>query len=324
MNCCNRPQRIPGNFFRKSGKCLTMLLLALLGAWCVGVSCFVWHFSGAVSVLFGCVLLVIWLSAWSVCRAVWMLAFAELCVLFSFLLLTPAQRFRNEKWNVECRKVPMVSRLADGRIAIGNIRDFHYRSVEDFDVRYRDDVFDPAQLSSMDIAFSYWLPCEAAAHTLLQFNFSDGKKLAVSFEPRVPQGFKGGSFWLGVYRQYGQMMLFASPEDIFGVRVNHRKEDFYLYRTTISGKQLKNIFCNIVRQAEALSHRDEFYNSLTRNCTTGLAAAFREVPELHQFDLRWILNGYCDRLLFEKGVLETTENERFASLKARSLCRRQI
>ena len=323
MSFGNRAGETPlktGDFFRRLGKVSAMVLLALLGAWCAGAVYFVWHFSAALSVLFAISLLLMLLSARFIPRAGWMLFVTELCVLISFLLLTPQRRFDGEKWNVECRKVPQIIRMEDGKIRIADVRDFRYRTPEDFDVNYREMMVDPAKLESMDVIFSYWMSIDAVAHMLLGFNFSDGTQLAVSFEPQVPYGLKGGSFWWGVYRQYGQMMLFATPEDVVDLRIKYRKEKVYRFRSAVTGEVLKNIFMETVKIAEKLNADPAFYHSVTTNCTTGLLPVFRHFPDLGNADIRCLLNGYYDRFLFERGFFARMNGENFTSFKARHLC----
>ena len=320
MNRSNRPQRSAGKLLRQTGKITAMLLLAPAGAWCAGASYFVWHFSAVSSVLFGCALLVIWLAAWFICRAAWILTFIEFCVLFSFLLLTPERRFGSEEWNVECRRIPQITRLPDGRIKIADVRDFRYRTPENFDVNYKTVTVDPDKLDGMDVVLSYWGYMDMVSHMLLCFRFSDHQELVLSFEPRVPLGMKGGCFFPGIYRQYGQMMLFATPDDVLCLRIKKRNETVYAYRSAASAVVVKNIFMETVRSAEKLMDHHSFYNSVTNNCTTGLRNAMLMAPELQEWDWRWLFNGFYDRYLFEKGFLKCRKNESFASLKSRSLC----
>lgn len=296
----------------------SFVLLALGGAWCVGAFFFTWDFTAVETAFFALALIGMWISGFFIMRARWMLLGIEVAVLLAFLLQTPGRRFASERWNVECRKLPQIEILKDGKISISDIRDFHYRTPEDFTVNYKSDTFDPEKLESMDVIFSYWHWSELVAHMLLRFNFSDGKALAVSFEPRVPEGKIGGCFFPGVYRQYGQMMLLSTPGDIIDLRRVYRGEDVYSYRTIAQGSVLKNIFNKIIRQADDLEGENAFYHSVTNNCTTGLFDALHEAPELRDFDIRTVFNGLYDRCLFERGFLQCRKDESFASLKSRS------
>ena len=207
----------------------------------------------------------------------------------------------------------------DNKIAIFGLRCFEYRSVEDFDKCYSFIVLDPALLESMDIAFSDWgIIWGAAKHMLLKFNFKDGKELAVSFEPRVKHGMRGGMFFPGIYKQYGQMMLLSVPEDIFDLRSIYRGEKLYCYRTTAQGKVLEAMFRKVIAKARQLETRPEFYHSVFSNCTTGVLDVLKCDPRLKNPDWRAILNGYFEEYLFEQGFLDCSPGESFDSLKARS------
>ena len=295
------------------------IISAVIGVWCVGLARYCWHFSVFETSVFALSLAGVWVAAFFVGRAGWMLAAVEFCALLSFFMLTPERRFGSEKWNIECRRIPQITRLSDGRIKIADVRDFRYRTPEDFDVNYREVVIDPEKLDSMDVIFSSWMSIDAVAHMLLRFNFSDAGSLAVSFEPRVPLGLRGGCFFPGIYRQYGQMMLFAVPEDIVDLRTHYRKETVYSFRSAAGKAVVKKIFMEVAAHAEKLMKNYAFYNSVTGNCTTGLLPAFRHFPALEKNDIRCLFNGYYDRFLFEKGFLKHAEGETFASLKARSL-----
>ena len=77
-------------------------------------------------------------------------------------------------------------------------------------------------------------------------------------------------------------------------------------------------------RADSLSRHPEFYNSIARNCTTSLAPLLRVIDPSFEGDLRLLLNGFSDELLFELGYLKCREGETFAELKARRLADRYV
>ena len=288
------------------------------GVWCTGVAIWVWEFAGCRLAAWSICIAFLWLAGVFCLRARTVLWILEMSVVCSFLMLTPERQFSANKWNVECQKIAQISYLDDGKIRIGNVRDFQYRSVDDYDVRYVTLTTDVNLLESMDIAFSHWDELECVAHMLLCFNFRDGKRVAVSFEPRVPAGKRGGDFFLGIYRRYGQMMLIGTPEDLFDLRSVYRKETFYCYRTEARQEVLQRIFLRVIERAAHLEKKAEFYHSLTENCTTGLLAAINDEVSLRNWDSRMLFNGFYDKYLFEKGFLSHQKGESFGALKARS------
>lgn len=306
------------NFILASGKCLFFILVSLVALWCVGVACWMWHFPVWAWTAFAVALAGMVISCRWVPEAKWMLLIVEIAVAASFFMTTPERAFKDVKWNDECEEIAQV-RFWNGKFFIFSLRSFEYRTAEDFDKCYTYTVLDPALLESMDIAFSDWgIPLGAAKHMLLKFNFKDGRVLAVSFEPRVKKGMRGGMFLPGIYKQYGQMMLLSVPEDIFDLRSIHRGEKLYCYRTTAKGRVLQEMFEKVIAKAQQLERKPEFYHSVFSNCTTGFLDVLKCDPRLKNPDWRAILNGYFERYLFENGFLERRAGECFLSLQARS------
>ena len=286
--------------------------------WCIGVAIWVWEFPGWKLAAWCAVLALLWTMGLFSLRGRVSLWIAEIAVVLSFLLMTPERQFAAEEWNTECKKIAKVEKLDNGKFRISNIRNFKYQDVERYEVRYTEMICDTNMLESLDIAFSHWDDMELVAHMLLCFNFRDGKRLAVSFEPRVPKGKRGGDFFLGIYRRYGQMMLLGTPEDIFDLRTHYRGETLYSYRTIAGGDGLKQIFLSVIQRAHALEKKAEFYNSLTDNCTTGLHDALKTGFAPDGGDIRMIFNGFYDKYLFEQGFLVHRPGESFGALKVRS------
>lgn len=294
------------------------ILLLLVALWCVGAACWMWHFPVWAWTAFAAALAGLLISSRWIAEAKWMLLIVEISVMASFFLTTPERAFKDVKWNDECEEIAHV-RILNGKFFIFGLRSFEYRTAEDFDKCYTYTVLDPAQLDSMDIAFSDWgIPFGAVKHMLLKFNFKDGKELAVSFEPRVKKGMRGGMFLPGIYKQYGQMMLLGTPEDLFDLRSIYRGEKLYCYRTTAQGRVLEEMFVKTMCYAWNLERKPEFYHSVFTNCTTGLLDILKSDPRLKNPDWRAILNGYFERYLLENGFLERRDGECFLSLQVRS------
>jgi hypothetical protein len=194
------------------------------------------------------------------------------------------------------------------------VRDFRYRSEDDHTVRYRDMTVDPERLSSVDLAVSYWDGLEAVAHTMLGFNFSDGQRLVLSMETRIPEG-RSQDAVAGLFKQYEIIPVLGTPQDVFDLRIKYRGEDFYLYRTNVTPEQGRLILLAVARR---LNGERELYNTLTRNCSTSLAPLVEVVGKEPFRDIRVLFNGYSDRMLYELGYLKHREDESFASLRNRS------
>ena len=172
-------------------------------------------------------------------------------------------------------------------------------------------------MQSVDLAISHWDGLEAVAHTMLSFGFRDGRHLAISMETRLPEGEEQG-FLPGFYKQYEILMVIALEEDLFRLRTDFRGEELYLYRTNATPEQARTMLDSLLNRAVKLEREPEFYNSITENCTTSLAPLLREINPSFEGDIRLLLNGRSDELLYELGYLCHREGESFAELKQRS------
>ena len=296
--------------------------IALIGLWSAGAVFYAFHWSGAMTAVYSGLLLGFWIGGFRLRKLLLIPTGMACAVMVAFAAMTPERVFAETVWQAPWGRVPSVE-YTGGVTTLRNVRDFRYRSVDDYDIRYVDFHFDPATVRSVDVAVSHWDGMQAIAHTMLSFGFEDGRYLAVSMETRLPVGVEQG-FLPGFYRQYELLMVLATEEDLFKLRTNYRREELYLYRTNATAGQARVLLDYIVQRADSLSRHPEFYNSIARNCTTSLAPLLRVIDPSFEGDLRLLLNGFSDELLFELGYLKCREGETFAELKARRLADRYV
>ena len=245
-------------------------------------------------------------------------ALIEITLAAVFCFITPEHRFRGTAWQTPWRHTLEVNKLDDGRYELHNVRDFLYRSETDFDIRYRTVTIAPEQISSIDAVFSHWDNMEEIAHSMLGLNFADGETVVISLETRLPEGASQNGID-GLYRRYGLAMLAGTPDDFYGLRVDHRGETLYVYRLNMDRQDLHDTVLSIFERAAELQRNPQFYNTLSRNCTTGLLPMLPGAVDLTSGDIRVLLNGLAVQLLFEKGMVVRREGESFGSIRARSL-----
>jgi len=246
-------------------------------------------------------------------------ALIEVLLTAVFCLISPEERFRHTIWQKPWWYTLEVNKLDDGSYELLNVRDFVYRSEKDFDAQYRTMTVDPEQISSIDAVFSHWDNMEEIAHSMLGLNFADGTTVVISLETRLPEGADQNGID-GLYRRYGLAMLAGTPEDLYGLRVDHRGETLYVYRLDMDRQSLRETVLSLFERAAELQRSPQFYNSLYRNCTTGLLPMLPSVDQhLDSDDIRVMLNGMAAKMFFEKDLLVHRENESFGSLRARSL-----
>lgn len=230
-----------------------------------------------------------------------------------FLSISPS----NERpWKASWSELPMGVKTGN-MVIMDNIRHFHYRTPEDFDVEYKTERYDLDKLETLDFAVCHWDGMEAVAHTMLSFGFGEGRYLALSAETRLAEGDIQGSL-PGLYKQFGFQFIFAKEEDIFALRSNFRHEDLYLYRVRIPRENIRLIFEDFVKRANRLVSQPEFYNTLTHNCTSGLLPSVCKGVRVAHYNPAILLNGFIDRRMFRLGGLEHKEGESFEDLKARA------
>ncbi|MFQ5803795.1 MAG: DUF4105 domain-containing protein [Candidatus Methylomirabilales bacterium] len=186
-------------------------------------------------------------------------------------------------------------------VTVHNIRNFDYSTRDDFTIQYYDKTYDLATLQSVDFIVSYWGGIEAIAHTFLSFGFADGDYLAISIEVRPEKGETYHPI-KGFFKQYELIYVIGDERDLVRVRANHRGEDVYLYRTTISPAQARILFQDMLRRANTLADEPAFYRTIGQNCTTSLINHFNLIsPKKIRFHRKIVLNGYSDELAYERG-----------------------
>ena len=83
---------------------------------------------------------------------------------------------------------PDVAQISRGEIegdnlVMYNVRNFDYRSVDDFDQKWETRTYNLKNLQGLDLFLSYWTS-DHIAHTILSWDFGVDGHLAVSIETR--------------------------------------------------------------------------------------------------------------------------------------------
>ena len=126
-----------------------------------------------------------------------------------------------------------VAQISHGEIegenlTMHNVRNFDYRSVDDFDQSWETRTYNLNNLQGLDLFLSYWAS-DNIAHTILSWDFGDDGHLAISIETRKDKT-QQYSAVKGFFKQYEIAYVAADERDIIRLRTNYRKERVYLYR----------------------------------------------------------------------------------------------
>jgi len=191
-------------------------------------------------------------------------------------------------------------------VTIYNVRNLAYRSAQDFDVRYEKRTYNLNDLKTLDVMVNYW-GMEAIAHTFLSFGFSDGRFIAVSVEIRPEVG-KVYGMLKGFFKQYNLIYIWGDERDLVRGRTNYRKENVYLYRTTLSPENVRKMFVSMLTTTQIMYKKPQFYNTATNSCTNTLgnhiiAAKIMKIP----FWKRRLLTGNVDQRMYEDGLLDRSK-----------------
>ena len=214
---------------------------------------------------------------------------------------------------------PDVARTAratfDGsHVTIQNVRNFNYRSENDYDQRWETRTYDLDRIQGVDLFLSFWGPTEIA-HTIVSWDFDDGQHLAISIETRKEKG-ESYSALRGFFRQYELYYVVADERDLVGLRTNYRGEQVYLYRIRVPPAQARALLVDYLDEVNSLADHPEWYNALTQNCTTTIRGHTQHIGAAGSFDWRLLANGHLDELLYERGQINNSLP--FADLKLRS------
>ena len=211
--------------------------------------------------------------------------------------------------------LPYATRDGD-LVTLHNVRNFDYRTEQDFVARYDDRTFDLRQLDAVDLIAVYWAG-EAIAHIMVSFGFG-GEHVAFSIETRKEKG-EAYSSIAGFFKRYELIYVVGDERDLIGVRTNYRRPEelVYLYRTRMSPENARRLFLEYVEKINQLKEQPEFYNTLTTNCTTDVWCADAGAVRPHPARLA----GAAERPFSRVRLRPRQPRHRlpFAELKAQSL-----
>jgi Domain of unknown function (DUF4105) len=206
----------------------------------------------------------------------------------------------NERdWQTEVAVLPYATQAGD-LVTLHNVRNFDYRTEQDFVARYDDRTFDLHRLDAVDLIAVYWAG-DAIAHIMVSFGFADDY-VTFSIETRKEQG-EAYSSLAGFFKQYELIYVVGDERDLIRVRTNYRRPEelVYLYRTRAGPEAARRLFLAYVEKVNQLRDSPEFYNTLTTNCTTDVWLLVRALADRFPLDWRVLLSGYFTEYAYDLG-----------------------
>jgi len=258
-----------------------------------------WFRTGLAAVYaLGTLALLLWLRPFARALAVWGIAVAAL--FFWWSTIRPSN---DRDWQPDVARLARVD-VRGEQLTFHNVRNFDYRTESDFTARYEDRTYDLSKLRGVDGFLVYW-GSPAIAHTIMSWQFENAPPLAISIETRKRSG-QEYSALKGFFRQYEIIYVVADEHDVVAVRTNHRGEEVYLYRLKVPPALARSLLLDYVDGVNGLVEQPEFYNALVENCTTSIRRHVVHVdPGAPAFDWRLLANGYLDRRLYDRQLVDT-------------------
>ena len=197
---------------------------------------------------------------------------------------------------------PDMAHVANARIdgdmlTVQNVRNFRWRTDDDYDQRWETRQYRLSQLTGADLFLSYWAG-ESVAHAIISFDFADSDPLAFSIEIRKEAG-ESYSTTAGFFKTYELAIIAADERDVVKVRSTVRGEDVRIYRLDIQRKTALALLKEYVTLASDVSAHPRWYNTLTANCTTVIYGMAKRLDPRTDLDWRILLPGKLPSYLRE-------------------------
>lgn len=217
-------------------------------------------------------------------------------------------------WRPEVAVMPRA--FIDGdRVRLTGVRNFDYRTRNDFTPHYEEREVQLSHLTALDFYVSYFMT-GPVGHTFLSFIFDNSPPLSISIETRPEVGESFAPI-ASMFKQFELIYVVGSERDLVGVRANYRHEAVYLYRLNTSPDNIRRLLLVYLARINELADRPEFYHLLTNSCTINIIRYANAAGRVGRLDIRHMLNGLIDGYLYYSGRIDTTLP--FEELRERSL-----
>jgi hypothetical protein len=227
--------------------------------------------------------------------------FIALLVIFSLFLVWWFRQkpSHNRDWHPSMAKLPRAV-IEDDSITIENIRNFDYRSLDDFTERYETRTYHLSNLIGVDVIFFVW-EISWMGHPVLVFDFGPDGRICMSIEMRYQMG-ESYSILRSLYRQNEMIFLAADERDVILRRTKYsQNQKAYLYRMNVEAKEIRDVFIDYVNEINRVYETPRWYNVIFFNCTTSF---YRLKSTRIRLDWRVIANGRLDEALYKDGRID--------------------
>ena len=194
------------------------------------------------------------------------------------------------------------------QVEVRNVRNCEYTTADDYVLRYYNKTFDLDKIRSVDFIIVPFADLPQIAHVMLSFGFEGDEYVSISVEIRREKG-EEYSPLAGFLRQYELMYVVGDERDLIQLRTIHRLDNVYVYRTRATPEQARLLFVDMLKRANDLTRKPEFYNTLSNNCTSNVVNHINKLwPNRIAYNVQLILPGYSDRMAYTLGLLDTDKS----------------
>ena len=237
----------------------------------------------------------LWGGYWFAALLLWLPA-----VLVLMLWWRSIRPLGNLDWADELQHIS-TGEIDGDRLQIHNLRNFDWRTEQDYEVRWESREYDLSQLVGVDMLLSRW-GRPGIAHVLVSFGFTDGRHLAFTVEVRRQRGEKFSEIG-GFFKQFELCILACDERDAVRLRTNVRGEDVSLYRVRLKPPACRQLLMAFIEAGNQLDRQPRFYNTVTANCTTLVFNMMRRIFPRLPLDFRLLLTGHLPSYVESVGGL---------------------
>lgn len=245
-----------------------------------------------------------WVAGVIVLFVVWQPLWQPFTVLFAFFMLFLGWWLRQKPrqvrdWDPAVAVLPRAVCNGDV-ITIENVRNFEYRSLEDFTPSYETRTYHLENLTAVDAIFFNW-GSAIMSHPVLVFDFGPDGRICISIEVRYQKNQKY-LILRSLYHYYEIIFLVADERDAILRRTKFApRQEAHLYRLVTTPEDRQATFLDYIHEINSLHQTPRWYNGLCMNCTTTF---YRLPSRQRKCDWRVLANARLDRALYGAGRLD--------------------
>ncbi len=234
-----------------------------------------------------------------------LIAFLALCIIALVIFLLVKKPSLQRDWSPDQAVMPNVEFIDDENVLIRNIRNINYRTTRDYDLDYYDKQVNLNDINSAWLAISPFGGA-GAAHAFLSFGLTDGSYIAVSIEIRRKKGQKFSPV-KAFLRQFEIMYVIADERDVIRVRTNCVKYTVRLFPVQTEKRLMREVFLDVLKRADKLGKKPEFYNTLWNNCTTNIIRHTRRFSNkpIPFWNIRYLFPDSLDKIAYRLNIIDT-------------------